>query len=104
MASVLAKICQVSVLLHTANKSPSIFLVKTLTVILSPLLSVSFPDLKLSNVTELSESDLPIATSTNLDILIEAFDFSILLLLELSIPTFSSLTYIFSLSSEPFFS
>ena len=101
MASVLAEIYQIFILLYTTNNSLFRSLIKTITVIPSSLLPVTFSNLELSNIANLSESDLFTATSTNLDISIKVLNSFILLSLEVSILTFSS-TYTSSLLGENF--
>ena len=61
-----------------------------------------FSDLKLSNITKLSKSDLLLVALTNLDILIKAFDSSTSLTLKLSIFLFSPSAYAFSMSGRIF--
>ena len=103
MASVLAEIFQISALLYTTDNSPSRSPVKATTTMATPLLPVLFPDFNLSNDTESSKSDLPIAASAGLDISIEALNSSMSLLLEIFILAFSPPTHVFSLPSKSFF-
>lgn len=104
MASILTEICQVSTLLCAADKSSFRSLSKTLTTKLLSLLLVSFLEIKLSNIAESSKSNLFLVALADLNILIEIFNSSALLSLELSVFLFSFPTYTSFLSSKSFFS
>jgi len=58
---------------------------------------------KLSDIAELSESDLPLVVLANLNISIKVSDSSTLLFFELSVLLFSSLAYVSFLSGRSFF-
>ena len=103
MAGVLAEIHQVSALLHATNNPFSKSLGQDhYYYVFFSLLPVLFSDFKHSNVADLSKSDLPIVASTDLDITIEALNFSISLSLKISILAFSSSIYISSLPDKLF--
>ena len=82
MASILSRIYQIFALLYATDDFFFRSTAKTSTTKLPPSLLISFSDFKLSNITELSESDLLMVA---LNISMETFDSFTLLFLKLSI-------------------
>lgn len=100
----LAEICQISALLYVTDKSSFRFPAKNPTTLLLFPLPVLVPNLKLSNIAELSKSYIPIVALADLDISRKAFTSFALLPLKLLFLLFFSCScfffawYIFFLS------